>query len=191
MLIACPWGWAAGPDGEPAARRGTGGEFPAVQRGALAHTDQPETARRRRRISVRAAVVDDLHFDLVGPVAQVHVGARRPRVLERVRQRFLHDAIRRDVDRGRQRALLALDADLDGKLGVAHARRQARKLGQAGLLGQLVAIAGLAQEPEQAVQLRTACRLEVSIAVRAFLALPRSRSITTRAAPAWTPIMLT
>src|ERR1700729_2924475 len=47
------------------------------------------------------------------------------------------------------------------------------------------------RNPSRRCNSPTACRLETSIAANAPFALTRSLSITTRAAPAWTPIMLT
>ena len=55
--------------------------------------------------------------------ANVHLRARRSRVLEHVGQRLLHDAIRRQVDAVREwYVTTALDGEVDGDAGVANAR---------------------------------------------------------------------
>ena len=148
----------------PPPGRGPGAQLAAVQRGALAHADQPEPAVAARPAVARAAaVVDDLDLELVGPVAQVHVGARRPRVLERVGQRLLHDPVGRDVDRLRQRrARSPSTVSSTASSRVAHARRRAARAGATpGCGARLVLVARPgAGSPSRRCSSATACRLE-------------------------------
>ena len=57
----------------------------------------------------------------------------RARVLEHVRQRLLHDPVRREVDAGRQLARLALDPELDRQARLAHLFGERLEAGEARL----------------------------------------------------------
>jgi hypothetical protein len=74
------------------------------------------------------AVVDDVHRELDDPVADGDVRLRRFRVLERVRERLLHDPVGREVEPGRQRRSHALDRQLDRQSGVANLLEQLGEL---------------------------------------------------------------
>src|SRR5207244_6443845 len=76
------------------------------------------------------AVVDDLQVVRVCAVADVDPGVRLTRVLERVRERLLHDPVGRQLDPDRERAPLAVDVELDRKPRLAHLRDEPRQLGE-------------------------------------------------------------
>ena len=105
----------------------------AVECHALAHADEPVTAARDWR-RVAGAVVGDLELERVRAVANVDARARLTCVLERVRQRLLHDPVGRQLDPDRQLASLAFDLELDRKAGFSELRRRApgRRRGRAG-----------------------------------------------------------
>ena len=65
--------------------------------------------------------------ELAGAVADRHARAAPGRVLERVGQRLLHDPVGGQVDPARQRAHLALDAQLDRQPRLAHLGRRGRR----------------------------------------------------------------
>ena len=73
------------------------------------------------------------------------------RVLHRVRQRLLHDAVRAHVDRGRERARLALDRRVDLEPGAAGTVDQLAEAVEAGL--RLARRAAVPQQTEQAAHL--------------------------------------
>ena len=62
-------------------------------------------------------VVSHLDSDRVGVEPERDVGMRRLCVLERVRQGFLDDSVRREVDACRKRARCAFDAEADLQTG--------------------------------------------------------------------------
>jgi hypothetical protein len=59
------------------------------------------------------AVVRNLELKLVLAIADDHSGARRPGVLERVRQRLLHDPVGGEVDARRHVSRFTLDGNFD------------------------------------------------------------------------------
>src|SRR5688572_24694862 len=65
------------------------------------------------------AVVDDFELDLVGAITDDHVGVAGVRVLERVGQALLHDPIRRQLDRAREREGVTVHVQPDRKPGAA------------------------------------------------------------------------
>ena len=95
-------------------------ELAAVDRYALAHADQAVTAAVRWRFAVRSLpVVRYLDLDVAVVVAHVHLGVRRGRVIDRVRQALLHEAVRRQVDAGWERYRLSLDLEVHREAGLA------------------------------------------------------------------------
>ena len=81
-------------------------ERAAEQRDPLAHADGARARAGRAPALGAGAVVEDRQLELVGAVAQAHLGAQRPRVLDHVGQRLLDDPVGREVDAGRQRPRL-------------------------------------------------------------------------------------
>src|SRR5215207_7458878 len=77
-------------------------ELASVETHPLAHARESVTAARAVRDAL--SVVDDLQLEIVCPVADTHQRMRPSGVLERVRQRLLHDSVRGEVDAGRQGA---------------------------------------------------------------------------------------
>ena len=75
--------------------------------------DQPVPAGCLRVLGRSGAVVGDLELERVRVVANDDPGARTARVPERVGQRFLHDAVRGQIDAGRERSRRTLDDRLD------------------------------------------------------------------------------
>ena len=80
----------------------------------------PRGRGRCRSAELGAAVVRDLELQLLLAPAQRHPRLGRAGVLEGVRQRFLHEPVGRQIDAGRQLALVALDLELDVEARLAH-----------------------------------------------------------------------
>ena len=134
---AAPSSGSRARDREAAAGARPGVELPAVQRDPLPHADQPVPAGRRSA-PAPPAVVGDLDPQLAGAVAGSRTRTRRRRrVLERVGQRLLHDAVGRHVQPGRQRPRLARrPAARPASPACAHARRPGRRAGPAPAAGR-------------------------------------------------------
>ena len=90
-------------------------------------------------VARRAAltVVANLDLQLVRPIAHDHVRVARVRVLERVRQAFLDDPIRGEVDPAWKRERLPVDVQLDGQPGAADLVQQRVEAVEAGLRPEL------------------------------------------------------
>jgi hypothetical protein len=71
-------------------------ELSSVDGDTLAHPD--EAVAGAPPVAVRATVVRHAHLDLTVAVPHAHLRARRARVFERIRQAFLDDAVRGEVD---------------------------------------------------------------------------------------------
>src|SRR5262249_62106916 len=99
--------------GEAAPGAWTRGQAAAVDRRPLAHTDQAVPAAASVWSGVRRPVVDDLEVDSVPAERDPNRDACRRRVLERVRERLLDDAVGGEVDPGGQCSALAGDLDVD------------------------------------------------------------------------------
>ena len=91
---------------EAAPVRDAGAHLAAVDLHALADADEPVAEAVARRAA--EAVVADLELQRVRLVAHGHVGPGRARVLERVRQALLDDAVGGELDRPRQRGRVRL-----------------------------------------------------------------------------------
>lgn len=132
---------------ETPARSGARLERAAAEERALLH---PEQAMAAPRSAVRAtAVVDDLELDVIGRVAHEHLGLGRAGVLERVRQGFLDDAERTEVDAGRQGLGVALDLELNGKPRLAYLLDEQVDALKRRLRAERAGLLGLTQDPEQ------------------------------------------
>src|SRR6478672_10683616 len=107
-------------------------ETAAVERDALAHADEAVTATRNWRGDA-CAVVGDLELERVRSVANVDARVRLTCVLERVRQRLLHDPEGGQLDADGQLSSLAFDLELDGEAGFPKLAHENRDVGEAGL----------------------------------------------------------
>ncbi len=99
------------------------------------------------------AVVAHLDPQLLGRVAEGHLGGARVRVLERVGQPLLDDAVRGEVDRARERERLALDVEPDGQAGSADLVRERLEPVEPGLRRELDLVPVLAHGLEEAAHL--------------------------------------
>ena len=72
--------------------------------------------------AVARAVVADGQLDVAVVVANEHLGVAGPRVLERVRQTFLHEPVGREVEAGRELHRVAFDLELDRQARLARLR---------------------------------------------------------------------
>src|SRR3954468_13878676 len=92
-----------------------GFDLPPEHRNAFAHTHEALAGdgaiRGMSRDATTIVAYVDLHVMLA--VSDGHLGACGPCVLERVPERFLHDAEGRQVDARLEPALLALDREVD------------------------------------------------------------------------------
>ena len=177
-------------DGEAAVGSPAGVEATAVERDALAHADET-VAAARGACGPPGPVVDDLELERVGAVADVNLGVSVAGVLERVRQRLLDDPVGRELDPGRQRAALALDARArrGGRPRASASRAPARRRDRA---------AATASRRASLRSIPTSRRISVS-APRPICSIVSSTSRveacsssrTRRSAPAWTTIIET
>src|SRR5581483_6351649 len=106
-------------------------ELAAVDRDALAHPDQAVPSFVA--VAVAAPVVAHRQLDVPVAVADEHLRPARPRMLERVRQALLNEAVRGQVDARRQLLRLALDPELDRQAGLARMLDEAREVAEARL----------------------------------------------------------
>ncbi len=130
---------------QPSPPGGAGLDLAAVDRDPLAQPEQPAAARR--------AVVGDLDREVGGLVAQDDRGAPGAGVA-RAAERLLHEPVGGQVDAGRQRARLALDAQLDRQPAGGEAAHERADVGEARLRGERDVLVLAAQHAEQAAQLR-------------------------------------
>jgi hypothetical protein len=128
-------------------------ELAAVQPDTLAHPRQSlaGAADVRRRAG---ALVGDFEDETVRLVADGDMRRDEPGVLDRVRQRLLHDPVGGAVDPVVQLAPLALDAQVDHQPGLAHLVDQCAEVGEAPLGREFGARLLVAQDPERATDLR-------------------------------------
>jgi hypothetical protein len=109
----------------------------------------PEAVTRR----VALAVVAYLDLQLVRPIADDHVRVAGVRVLERVCQALLDDAIRREVEPTWQWERLAVHVQLDGEPGAADLVQERVEAVEAGLRRELRLLAVAAHRGQQAPHL--------------------------------------
>src|SRR5205823_8219100 len=122
-----------------------------VKRDSLAHADQAVAAAYDRCLRT-GTVVDDFELERVPPVADVDTCPRLAGMLERVRQRLLDDPVRGELDPDRKLAAFSLDAELDGKAGLANLRDERRDVAEPRLRRErLVGVA--AQHSNEAAHL--------------------------------------
>ena len=81
------------------------------------------------------AVVGDLEVERLACVAEDDSSRRRPRVLERVRERFLDDPVRGEIEPGAERFRRAVDVDLDREPGAAVVLDERAEVRQGRALG--------------------------------------------------------
>src|SRR4051794_16036758 len=103
----------------------------AVEGDPLAHADQAVPAVLLARCP--GAVVADLKPQRLGLVDDGDPGGRGAGVLERVGERFLHDAIGRELNARRQRLGFAVDDEVRWQAGPPQLLGERREVGQAGL----------------------------------------------------------
>ena len=130
--------------------------LPAALEDASDHSDPLAHSRKTVTIaafSCCAAIVGDLELELVARVAHDDAGVGWASVLERVRERLLHDAVGGDVDARRQRRSVALDPQLDGQTGLAHMLNQPVEVAQARLRRERELLVAAAQDAEQPAHL--------------------------------------
>src|SRR5581483_530986 len=129
----------------------TGVELAAEDGDPLPHADQPVAAAAA--VARTAAVVEDLERELAGPVGDTDDRGRPAAVLERVRQRLLDDAVRRQVDAERDWSLFALDSQVDRQTGIAHPVRELVEVGEAALRRIAELLRALAEQADEAPHL--------------------------------------
>ena len=129
-----------------------GGHLAAVDLDPLADADEA-VAEAVARPSARA-VVAHLDLQLVGPVAEGHVGVAGARVLERVGQALLDDPVGGEVDAPRQRTGSPSTCSCTGRPGAADLLEQRVEAVEAGLRRELGVVAVAAHRAEQAAHLR-------------------------------------
>src|SRR5580765_3304595 len=103
----------------------------AVQLGTLANADQP--VARSAAGPGPGSVVDDLEVELVGRVADTYACRGGAGVLERVRQRLLHDPVRREVDARGELYRRSFAHDVDRETHPGHRLGEIRQRVQPGL----------------------------------------------------------
>src|SRR5213076_112 len=113
-------------------RSAAGVEAAAVERHTLAHAHEAVPAGCCRRRG-SGAVVGDLELERVRRVADLDPRPRLARVLQRVRQRLLHDPVGGQLDPDWELAWLTFDLELDGKAGFPELPDENRNVGEAGL----------------------------------------------------------
>ena len=146
---------------KPPCSGGAGLELAAEERGTLAHADQTVPAGRRRRRA--RAVVVDLELQRVGREAHEHLSLRRACVLERVRQRLLHDPKRRKIDPGRQRPRVPSTTSSTGSPDSRTLASSSSRLAMPGCgarAGRSVGLAQHAEHPTHVAERRTAGLLD-------------------------------
>src|SRR4029453_14348919 len=112
----------AGAEEEPALGSRTCGHLAAIDLDAFADTD--ETVAEAVALRAPLAVVPPLNRQLVRPIANGHVRVAGMRMLERIRQAFLDDAISGEVNPPREREGLAVHMESDGQPGTADLAQQ-------------------------------------------------------------------
>ena len=127
-------------DGEAAFRPGGRLESAAEHGDALLHPDEPVPA-----VAVRGgdagAVVDDLELEPAQTAPDADVRLSGAGVLEDVRERLLHDPVRREVERARQRSGIARDIERHGQAGSTNGGDELVDVRQPTLwVGRLVAM---------------------------------------------------
>ena len=162
----------------------------AVDLHALA--DARRARARGRRSSARAvAVVADLDLQLVGAVADRHVGLAGVRVLERVGQALLDDPVGGQVDRARERVRLAVDVQAHRQAGAADLVHQRVEVAEPRLGRELDLLALAPHRAEQPAHLGERRAAGLLDAFERLPVLASARGSLCRTAPTWSTITLT
>ena len=101
----------------------------------------------------RRAVVDDLELEAGVAKRERHRDVGRVGVLERVRERLLHDPVDGELDAAGKRRRLTDHLQSYGQSGGAVARDELVQLGERGLRARLRPLLGLSQQREDSPQL--------------------------------------
>src|SRR5438128_2144945 len=146
-------------------------ELAAVHGDPLAHADEAVSALVA--VAPTGAVVHDRQLDVAVAVADEHLGVRRARVLERVREPFLDEPVGGQVDTGGKRYRLSLDAQLHREPGLARLHDQALELLEGRLRGERGRLLGPPEDADHPPHLRErlTARLLDDKQGRAFLLL--------------------
>src|SRR6266508_297691 len=127
-------------------------EVPAQQQGPLAHPDDP--VARPGQDGDTAPVVEDLDVDPVVAGVEPHLGpGAGSRVLERVGQRLLDDAVRGDVHAGREIDLRTFHGERDVQPRRPQLVDEPRNVRETGLGTQRLDVGLWSEHPEQMAQL--------------------------------------
>ena len=124
----------------------------AVELDALADADQSVAVAVARGRA--GAVVVHFDPDLVGRIPDGDLRVAGVGVLERVGETLLNNPVGGDVDPGREREALAVDAQLDGQSGAADLLEQPAEAVKAGLRRQLDTITVMAHDIQQMTHVR-------------------------------------
>ena len=133
---------------ESAARGRAGFQLAPVQGNPFAHPNQ-SVPFSGTGVGRPAAIVGDLELEGLMGEPNHHLDVYRTGVLERVGQRLLDDAKRREVDTRRQRMRVADHLELNIQPGLAQLRQQQVEVGDPRLGREAIRGFGLAQDPEQ------------------------------------------
>src|SRR5262245_50642161 len=144
--------------GKPCARGVTAlGPGPCLELGAgdhhaLQHANEAVAAPPA--VAAAGAVVGHGYLDAAASVANDHVRLGRPRVLDRIREALLNEAVGRQVDAGRQLDGVALDPQVDRQTGLAGLRDEAVQMLKARLRGESRPLLRPAQDAYETAHLR-------------------------------------
>jgi hypothetical protein len=137
-----------------AARQRPRGEVAAVEGGTFPHPDEPASlAGVGRGGSAAATVIGDHQFEFAFPISDAHGRVRRSCVLDDVGERLLGDAVRDEVQPGRQRHWFALDVDFNQDAGNRDLVDEGVEASQAGLRREFGRVVFIAEKVEKAAQL--------------------------------------
>src|SRR5204863_4419627 len=139
---------------EPEAALGprTGVELTAVDGDALPHADEAVPALDAA--AAASSVVADGQFDAAVAVAHDDLRILGPRVLDCVRQTFLDEPVRGEVDAGGELHWVALDPELDRQPSLAGLRDEPLDVLEARLRRERRPLLGTAQDSDKAPHLR-------------------------------------
>ena len=178
---------------KPPPRARAAAQLAAVERDPLPHPDKPVAARRRSPTG-RPPSFSTRTSRRRGRSGPGRDGARVPRVLEHVRQRLLHDAVRGELNaRGKAGRTAPRSRARVGHARIAHLLRRGRSRSAEAALRALQgrALGVLAEAPRASCRISAEC-LPAGLLDRKkrCLAGTRRESVGSnmRAAPAWTVI---
>jgi hypothetical protein len=108
------------------------------------------TARHGAVVKSTDAVVDDADLDRVRGAVDHDLHRGGPGVLQRVRQRFLHDAVHRELNCRGQARNVTVDSECNWQAGSADIRGQLSELGEPRLRHRVGRMVLFAKHSEQA-----------------------------------------